>query len=223
MVVATAPPKSFITSHKKQPSSETQYARFGEHKWEILEPRLLDVIFEWMAERHSIFERRLAGQPSPWTEDPVMRRYAFTNVYRLLDRNTQYLLRHVIDEGGSQDVVETTFRTILFRMFNKIETWELFVEALGPVLSWAEFDRRKYEEVIEEALERPGGYTPYTAAHQVSAPNLGGQFYYQNHLRALEAIMSSGTPAIMARQTHLEDAFEIIQKLPGYGPFFANQ
>ncbi|MCY3888977.1 MAG: putative DNA base hypermodification protein, partial [bacterium] len=38
------------------------------------------------AERQAIFFRRVSGEASPWTDDPVLGRYRFTNAYRASDR-----------------------------------------------------------------------------------------------------------------------------------------
>ena len=71
-----------------------------------------------------IFFRRLEGCSPPWTHDPILARFKFTNAYRASDRVSQYLIRHVIYEGP-QSSEEVFFRIVLFKVFNKIETWEL--------------------------------------------------------------------------------------------------
>ena len=48
------------------------------------------------AERQEIFHNRLLGMPAPWTLDPILANYKFTNAYRASDRVSQYLIRHVI-------------------------------------------------------------------------------------------------------------------------------
>jgi hypothetical protein len=35
----------------------------------------------FIAERHAIWERRNSGQAAPWTTDPLLRDFYFTNVY----------------------------------------------------------------------------------------------------------------------------------------------
>ncbi|KZT65741.1 hypothetical protein DAEQUDRAFT_696672 [Daedalea quercina L-15889] len=105
-----------------------------------------------MAERHQTFLRRAAGEERPWTNDEILERYPFTNVFRVYDRTTQYILRHVINKG-SQDLHESCFRVILFRMFNKIETWKYLKEQIGE-LTWADFDVYTYEKVLEANLPK---------------------------------------------------------------------
>ena len=55
-----------------------------------------DTYWRFAAERQAIFFRRFAGAPAPWTDDPILQRYKFTNAYRASDRVSQYLIREVI-------------------------------------------------------------------------------------------------------------------------------
>src|ERR1700730_3740631 len=46
--------------------------------------------FDWCRERHSVFEKRLAGQQFPWTDDPILTEYIFCNVFREQDKVTRW-------------------------------------------------------------------------------------------------------------------------------------
>ena len=87
--------------------------------------------WRFAAERQAIFHRRLNGA-FPFTADPILQRFKFTNAYRILDRTTQYLIREVLNHGD-QSSEEVCFRVLLFKLFNKIETWELLARTLGQV------------------------------------------------------------------------------------------
>ena len=83
---------------------------------------LYDTYWRFAAERQAIFHRRLDGQPSPWTADPILDVFKFCNAYRASDRVSQFLLRDVIyrHDVGADDLL---MRVVLFRLFSKIETW----------------------------------------------------------------------------------------------------
>ncbi len=49
-------------------------------------------LFAYMIEREAIRQRRAAGLPRPWTNDPILSEYSFTNVRRSDDRTTRELL-----------------------------------------------------------------------------------------------------------------------------------
>ncbi len=44
--------------------------------------KLYPVLWRFAAERQRIYLRRLAGEIGPWTDDPVLSAYRFTNAFR---------------------------------------------------------------------------------------------------------------------------------------------
>jgi hypothetical protein len=44
-----------------------------------------DSYWRFAAARHDVYLRRLRGEPPPWTDDPVIAAWRFTNVYRAAD------------------------------------------------------------------------------------------------------------------------------------------
>ncbi|TFY66654.1 hypothetical protein EVG20_g4447 [Dentipellis fragilis] len=180
---------------------------------------VLDTLFKWMAERHAIQQRRLAGEPAPWTDDPIFQNNPFTNVFRVFDRVTQYILRHVVNEGD-QDLHESCFRVILFRCFCRISTWELLQKHLGP-LTWRNFDIRAYEEVLSVSYQ--DGVSLYGAAYQMPAPDLGGTTAYENHLRLIKLMMEEDLPGQLGEVDELSDAYGRVNLFPGMGNFLAFQ
>ncbi|KAI0044558.1 hypothetical protein FA95DRAFT_1496875 [Auriscalpium vulgare] len=180
---------------------------------------VLDTFFLWTAERHSIHQKRVAGESWPWTEDPIFQQHAFTNVFRIFDRTTQYILRHVVHEGDP-DLHETCFRVILFRFFCRISTWELLVARLGTP-TWRNFDLDAYEAVlrVEYDSQRP----LYGTAYIMPAPPLGGATNFANHLRLLKLMMDVDLPGQLAGLSEMSDAFERIALFPSMGDFLAFQ
>lgn len=58
---------------------------------------MLDIepLVYFMQERHRIYQRRAAGQPAPWTEDPILRDNRFCNVFRELDTVTVWIRENI--------------------------------------------------------------------------------------------------------------------------------
>src|SRR5437764_10315765 len=107
-----------------------------------------DTYWRFAAERQRIFFRRLQRLPAPWTDDPVLRAHKFTNAYRASDRVSQYLLRRVIYRDDlPDDPAEVVFRTLLFKVFNRIETWEMLEAAVGPIV-FSDYTFDRYERVL---------------------------------------------------------------------------
>lgn len=87
-----------------------------------LDPDLTREFFAVARERHSVHLRRRARQPYPWTSDPILSEWSFTNVFRELDRTTIWFRENVRDRlRGDPSVL---LATVVFRLFNRIATGE---------------------------------------------------------------------------------------------------
>lgn len=180
-----------------------------------------DTYWRFAAERMAIYHRRLSDPLGPWTDDPILRTYRFTNAYRAADRVSQYLIRHVqYGDGRSQAPAEIFFRTLLFKIFNKIETWERIEAAIGPV-AWQSIDFDRVSKLLEEATHR--GARIYSAAYIMPSPAFGHARKHDNHLALLRRMMDEGLPGRLERARSLEEAFGAILEYPGVGPFLAFQ
>lgn len=180
---------------------------------------VFDTFWLFAARRQAAFMQRLGGAPPPWTDDPILGHYRFTNVYRASDRVSQYLIRHVIYHG-SQLAEEVVFRTLLFKLFNRIETWERLVVAVG-VPSWRSFDFERYATVLDGMAA--SGESVYSGAYIMPSPAFGQQRKYRNHLHLLRHIMSDRGPRRIAQATTLRDVFESLRAYPSLGDFLAYQ
>jgi hypothetical protein len=190
--------------------------------WAPAEPTaVFDTYWRFAAERQAIFFRRLKGLPPPWTEDPILQRYKFTNAYRASDRVSQYLIRNVIYQGD-QSPEEVFFRTILFKTFNRIETWELLESQLGAV-TYSEYGFECYRKILDDALQR--GMRIYSAAYIMpsGARSLGHRRKHHSHLMLLQRMLEDGAPRRMTRVSSMQQAFELLRSYPTIGDFLAYQ
>src|SRR5262249_13057268 len=182
---------------------------------------VFDTYWRFAAERLAMFYRRYSDPMGPWTSDPVLRTYRFTNAYRAADRVSQYLIREV--QAGSdrpQTVREVFFRTILFKIFNRIDTWEVLEDKLGP-LKWDGVDLAKVDRTLEALLSR--GHKIYSAAYIMPSPALGHIRKHRNHLALLRQMMDDRLPELVNQASTLRSVYELILRYPGIGPFLAFQ
>jgi hypothetical protein len=182
---------------------------------------VFDSYWRLAAERQEIFFRRLEGHSPPWTKDPILLQYKFTNAYRASDRVSQFLIREII-YTGEQDFVEIFFRTILFKLFNKIETWRRLVAELG-ILSWSTFDSDRYDAVLEGMMR--SGESIYSAAYIMPSGGRGAEpeRKHRMHLRLLARMMKEEVPTKIADCRRMQDAFELLRAYPTFGDFLAYQ
>lgn len=180
---------------------------------------VFDTYWRFAAARQVIYEARIAGQPGPWTHDPILSQHRFTNCYRAADRVSQYLITHV-SYAGEQDIEEVFFRTLLFKAFNKISTWELLTAAIG-VPTWKTYTFDRYNAVLSEAFARKQRL--YSAAYVVPPPPLGEARKHGNHLRLIEMLMSTGAPHRVRDAGSMRAAFDLLRGYPAIGDFLAYQ
>lgn len=183
---------------------------------------VFDAYWRFAAERQKIFFARAEGQPPPWTEDEILSTYKFTNAYRASDRVSQYLIRRVIYRDDlPQTIEEIFFRVMLFKLFNKVETWELLEEKLG-MLSWADYKRKRYDAVFTNAMA--SGRRIYSAAYIMpSARSFGHDRKHRNHLALVEQMMRDELPAKIAQTRRMQDGFDLLLGYPSLGDFLAYQ
>jgi hypothetical protein len=180
---------------------------------------VFDTYWRFASERQEMFMRRVAGSAPPWTEDPILGAHRFTNTYRASDRVSQYLIRNVI-YAGSQRAEEVFFRTILFKLFNRIETWEALRAQLGTV-SWKEFTFDGYARVLDRLIG--DGQRIYSAAYIMPSPAFGSPRKHRNHLRLIEHMMADGAAEKIAKAPSLRGVFDLLRGYPSLGEFLAFQ
>lgn len=180
-----------------------------------------DTYWEFAVKRQAAFFRRFHGEPYPWTSDEIIATYKFTNAYRASDRVSQYLIRQVI-YSGPQDPDEVFFRTILFKLFNKIETWELLLSEVGEI-SYKAFSIDIYDRVLTAAMSRK--QTIYSAAYIMPSGSrkLGSTKKHRSHLGLLQQMMDDEVPDRIADCRSMREGFELLLSYPMIGDFLAYQ
>lgn len=173
------------------------------------------------AERQAIFFRRIANEPLPWTNDPILKSYKFCNTYRASDRVSQYLIRNVIYKG-SQNEEEVVFRALLFRMFNKIETWQHLETVFGSV-DLSRFTFKDYARALENRLN--SGEAIFGNAFILCATKAFG--FDKKHLNYLALIRQMVQKDNIVRQIvdakSFKEVFSIFRSYPLLGNFMAYQ
>ena len=147
-----------------------------------------DTYWKFAAKRQEIFFNRITNNNPPFTNDPILQEYKFTNAFRASDRVSQYLIKKVIYEGD-QSPDEVFFRIILFKTFNKIETWELLSRKLGCI-QWKDYKYGQYDKVFGYAVKSKQSI--YSAAYIMPSGGmrLGHSLKYRNHLKLIERMMN---------------------------------
>jgi alpha-glutamyl/putrescinyl thymine pyrophosphorylase clade 1 len=182
-----------------------------------------DSYWKFAALRQDVFFNRLKGDPFPWSNDTILNQYKFTNAYRAADRVSQYLIRNVIyNQSLPNSPKEVLFRILLFKLFNKIETWELLTKKVGPI-TFEHYSFHHFDKVLNNAIAH--GRRIYSAAYIMPS----GQSYFgflrkhSNHLKLIQLILDENTDEKLMSAKTMQQAFEILKRFPGLGDFLAYQ
>lgn len=180
-----------------------------------------DTYWRFAALRQDILHQRVNGRQPPWTDDPILRSFRFTNAYRAADRTSQYLIRHVIYKGD-WSAEDTVFRILLFKIFNRIETWESLERDLGPP-NLSAFDCREYVRCLNRLFE--SGRPVYSGAYMMpSVGRMGRRAHkHENHLELLAAMMRDELPKRLQDSRSLRDVYDLLRSYPSIGRFLAYQ
>ena len=184
---------------------------------------VFDTYWRFAAERQKIFFNKLQNIQMPWTDDSTLSVYKFTNAYRASDRTSQYLIRQVIYRSDLPSTnKEVFFRIMLFKVFNKIETWQLLEEKLGSIIH-AEYSFERYDQILTEAME--SGKKIYSAAYIMPSggKTLGHTIKHRNHLKLIERMMDNELPKQLADTPSMQQGFELLLAYPTIGNFLAYQ
>lgn len=185
---------------------------------------VFEAYWYFAAERQRIFFRRLRRSNRPFlTDDPILASYRFTNSYRASDRVSQFLIGSIIfGDGAIGDPQDLFFRVLLFKLFNKIETWIALENHFGSIdldsFSFAEADR-----VLTQRKE--AGYRNYSAAYIMPScgRNFGREAKHSGHLELLQWMLHKEFPTRIQNSATMAEAFAILLEAPSIGQFLAYQ
>ena len=180
-----------------------------------------DSYWQFAFKRFDIFMKRLTDPWGPWTSDQVIANHRFTNVFRASDRVSQYLIK-LQYEGSESNTKDIFFRTMLFKLFNKIETYEYLQSKIGEI-TYDNFSFKEYDDVLTYELAK--GNTIYSAAYIMPSAGsaFGHKFKHSNHLALLSKMMEDRLYQKLEECNRLEDTFKLLLGYPSLGNFLAFQ
>lgn len=117
---------------------------------ESINAEVLDSFIHMIKERYKIHLRKdIQKIDPPYTKDPILGQYRFTNVRREHDKETKWVIKHITSNNDLR-YDDKLLNCILFRLFNKHETAELIHM---PIKFSKGYDPEGYRNVFTTALE----------------------------------------------------------------------
>lgn len=170
--------------------------------------------FKFVYNRHLIWHKRFVLKNKfPWTEDKILKKYKIINMYRELDKCTEYLLQKL---KGISDREKIIINIIFYRFFNQYGLYEKL--AIKPFDKLDETLKADLEEKFKKIKE--SGLPIFNNAYLISSGEKGKKKHVSilNNLKKLNInelikdLDKSKTP---------RNSLEILQNIPMVGPFLA--
>ena len=146
--------------------------------------------------------------------------YRFTNAFRAADRVSQYLIKLTYEDDHEAGQDTLFLRTLLFKIFNRIDTWDEIVRKLGSPVAHR-FDYAACDDLL--AARRSAKVPIYSAAYIMPSGGRPGVPKHRSHLRLLRDMVADGLAAKLGRTRSLKDAYALLLTWPSLGPFLAFQ
>lgn len=203
------------------------------------------LFFETMHERQLIWYKRfIKKQERPWTENKIFQESKFTNVYRELDRNSQWQIRNIILDD-KLDLTNLIWKMMVFRFFNNPETFEfepknnpvqgnLFGEPAEERISakkwrngipdYEQYDEDEFSRFI--AGVRSSGKNPYTTAYLINSMAAPGQSRDYCYTRVVIPTLHKKIPELIETVKNAKTPEEIIsflKTIPAVADFIAHE
>lgn len=188
-------------------------------------PRLESYGLYWYfaAERQKAFQRRVAGETGPWTEDLILQRFKFCNTFRASDRVTQYMIRDVCYHDEECTPEDRLFQIVAFRTFSNIRTWESVRSYLHRYPTLEDLRSGDFTRALEAAKAANGRL--YTGAFILCATDAYGQsLKHLNHVALFRHMfLDDNLGGRLLDCASLRDVYQSLLAFPLMGAFMAYQ
>lgn len=108
-----------------------------------------ETFWHFINERHQVYINKTAGLPKPWTDDPILQEWKFCNVFRYLDKTSDWLIKNILEPHRNANLGNMLFNIMVFRAFNWVPTYETLLRHFARN-GWLEtWDLREVIDVLK--------------------------------------------------------------------------
>eukprot|EP01084_Bolivina_argentea_P164539 286063_1 len=109
-------------TRKKQKISTSLTINNDNTRTPIMHGKNINLFWKYIIERHNIYKKRNNNESPPYTNDKILSKWRFTNVFRDIDPGTQYVIKKIIPKFKN-DFENLLFNVLIYRIYNKINTF----------------------------------------------------------------------------------------------------
>lgn len=190
-------------------------------KLDPIKPSIVyDTYWTFAYKRQEVFFNRLRNN-SVAHNDNIISKYKFTNVYRACDRVSQYLIKNVIYSGGFT-TKDLFLRIILFKLFNRIETWELLEQKFGTICE-SSFSVKHFCQFLDNEMNN--GRVLYSNAYMMASgcSEFDVTRKHHAHMLLIEKMMRDDLPNQIQDCVTMRLGYDLLLSYPLIGKFLAYQ
>lgn len=175
----------------------------------------VEAFFAYARERQNILSRRRAGAPKPWTDDEILLRFRFCNIFREDDKVTVWFKDNVRQPYRNHPHI--VFATMVMRYFNLISTCELLLPTTGGAESnlFIEWDTNEVRKRLKN--KKPLVSAAYMCTTPWGKNKLEGLIDIIDRLWAVRTMLYEHMKSI----TTMEDAVDYLSSFYYMGNFRA--
>lgn len=191
----------------------------------------MKLFHHYLIERYKIHTRKdVEKLPKPWTDDPVLRNYKFTNVRREHDKQTKYLIDNIV-MNSSLSIEDKIYNIFLFRAWNNWETMKYF----GGPWKASSLSLYTFKEDIKKTSPDLSRGQWYSNAYNQGGTKLGLKNAVIGDNSTAEKqipyrpfhigpwLKEKNVVNRMLHSSNQKECFEIIKEIPGFADFLAYQ
>lgn len=206
----------------------------------------------FVIDRYRIHKRKdVKNMPAPWTKNPILQEFKFTNVRREHDRQTRYLLQNITN-NPSLTLEDKIVNSFLFRCWNNWSTLSIFDFPHPAQKLYQPSTKNRYKEKFEHINAEDPKRLWYSNAYNQGGTKCAWKFQdadkravpykFGNDLELGDDKYPDYEPDIPLRPFHVgvwlgrqhivekllnardqKEAFEIIKSVRGFADFLAYQ
>ena len=197
--------------------------------------KALSYLHQFITERYKIhIKKDVYKEAAPWTKDPVLREFRFTNVRREHDRETKWVIDNIA-KNNALCYEDKLLNLILFRLFNKHETAELIhipirFQDFSEGRTW---DPEKYRCIFERAIKEDPKRILFTGAFITGGLKRALKQYLPKEdpknsmemrvLWCIKALINDDVVKKIKSSKDQKEVFDVLCKYDGLGEFLSYQ
>lgn len=190
-------------------------------------------LYNFITRRYKIHLRKdVMGKPAPWTKDPVLQEFRFTNVRREHDRETRWLIKN-ITSNPDLSYADKLMNCVLFRLFNKHETSELIGQPIQFYNPSKPYDPEAYRAVFEARECEDPHFIFFTGAFITGGMKRALKWYLPKGteedsmpmrvMKFMEHLRDDGLYRKLRKCQNQKEVYDLLRSYLGIGDFLAYQ